>query len=81
MDTARSLIQIILGSTRAGRNGEPVAKWLTPIPGIFRRLNDDRQLANPPVADAQPMLDDLVWWARTLAQARANSIGSAVMAS
>ena len=40
------------------------------IPSIFRRLDEERQLVDPPVDEAQAMLDDLVWWASMLADAR-----------
>ena len=44
------------------------------IPGIFRRLGQDRRLVDPPVNEAQVMLDDLVWWATMLADARRSSL-------
>ena len=44
------------------------------IPGIFRRLGHDRRLIDPPVDEAQVMLDDLVWWASMLADARRSSL-------
>jgi NAD(P)H-dependent FMN reductase len=40
------------------------------IPAIFRRLDQQRHLIDPPVNEAQVMLDDLVWWASMLADAR-----------
>ena len=40
------------------------------IPAIFRRLDQQRNLIDPPVNEAQVMLDDLVWWASMLADAR-----------
>lgn len=51
------------------------------IPGIFRRLDADRRLVDPPVAEAQLMLDDLVWWSSTLAQARAGVLAATPLAS
>jgi NAD(P)H-dependent FMN reductase len=51
------------------------------IPGIFRRLDEERQLVDPPVDEAQRMLDDLVWWAAALARARADVDGRALLAS
>jgi NAD(P)H-dependent FMN reductase len=50
------------------------------IPGIFRRLDEHRRLIDPPLIEAQLMLDDLVWWATTLAQAR-NTAGARDAAS
>lgn len=40
------------------------------IPRIFSALDQERRLTNPPVDEAQEMLDDLVWWAMALAAAR-----------
>jgi NAD(P)H-dependent FMN reductase len=40
------------------------------IPAIFRRLDEERHLIDAPVNEAQAMLDDLVWWASMLADAR-----------
>ncbi|HEU5425054.1 MAG TPA: NAD(P)H-dependent oxidoreductase, partial [Nitrolancea sp.] len=50
------------------------------ISGIFRRLDEDRRLIDPPLVEAQLMFDDLVWWATTLAQAR-NTAGAEDAAS
>ena len=58
----------------------PVRRHIA-VPGIFRRIDQERQLVDPPVDDAQAMLDDLVWWAGALAQARADDNGRAVLTS
>jgi NAD(P)H-dependent FMN reductase len=43
------------------------------IPRIFGALDEERRLVDAPVAETQLMLDDLVWWAVALADARANA--------
>ena len=40
------------------------------IARIWAALGEDGALREPPVAEAQAMLDDLVWWAATLRGAR-----------
>ena len=46
------------------------------IPRIFRRLDRDCRLIDPPVDEAQVMLDDLVWWATMLADARHTAVAA-----